>query len=91
MNKILFLFFVTTSLNGFSQDKIRDTIINCSFRENQSSICPICKRDKNTLPIFYGLTTGKFYKKNRKKYYFGDCEITGCDPKYYCKTDNYKF
>ena len=90
MNKISLLIFVMTSLNVFSQKKVSDTI-NCSFRKNESSLCPICKSDKKVTPIFYGLTTLKFIRKNRKKYYFGGCELTGCDPKYYCKTDQYKF
>lgn len=90
MSKIVFLLFLLASLNYFSQKKINDTI-NCNYRENKSSVCPKCKSDKKVLPIFYGLTTGKFMKKNKKKYYFGGCELTGCNPKWYCKTDQLKF
>ncbi|MCJ7933120.1 MAG: hypothetical protein MUW56_05655 [Chryseobacterium sp.] len=74
-----------------------DTVVNliavkyCPYKENKSLVCPVCRRDKNVLPIFYGLTTWKFEKKNRKKYYFGGCEVSGCDPKYYCNTDRVKF
>ncbi len=63
----------------------------CHYTENKSSVCPICNTDKKVLSIFYGLTTKKFMRENKRKYYFGGCEITGCDPKWYCKTDNYKF
>lgn len=63
----------------------------CKYRENKSSTCPICKTNKNVLSIFYGLVTTSFMKKNKKKYYFAGCEITSCDPKFYCKTDDIKF
>lgn len=66
MSKIVFLLFLLASLNYFSQKKINDTI-NCNYRENKSSVFPKCKSDKKVLPIFYGLTTGKFMKKNKKK------------------------
>ncbi len=90
MSKIVFLSFLLASLNYFSQKKINDTI-NCGYRENKSSICPKCKGDKKVLPIFYGLAPGKFMKKNKNKFYFGGCELMGCDPKWYCKTDQLKF
>ncbi|WP_312194978.1 hypothetical protein [Epilithonimonas vandammei] len=66
MSKIVFLLFLLASLNYFSQKKINDTI-NCNYRENKSSVFPKCKSDKKVLPIFYGLTTGKFMKKKQKK------------------------
>lgn len=91
MKKVFVLILITLSFNAFSQKRSTIDTINCRYRENKSSICPICKTDKKVLPIFYGLTTLKFMRENKKKYYFGDCEITGCDPKYYCKTDHYKF
>lgn len=90
MSKFVLLSFLLASLNYFSQNKINDSI-NCSYRENKSSVCPKCKSEKKVLPIFYGLTTGKFMKKNKNKFYFGGCELTGCDPKWYCKTDQLKF
>ena len=64
MSKIVFVLFLLASLNYFSQKKINDTI-NCNYRENKSSVCPKCKSDKKVLPIFYGLTTGKFMKKTK--------------------------
>ncbi len=62
MSKIVFLL---ASFNYFSQKKIND-IINCSYLDNKSSVCPKCKSDKKVLPIFYGLKTGKFMKKKQK-------------------------
>lgn len=63
----------------------------CRFSENKDGICPVCKSKQNVLPFFYGLTTGKFMKKNKNKYHFGGCEISGCDPKWYCKKDKFEF
>jgi len=63
----------------------------CKYRVNKSKVCSICKSDKNVVPIFYGLTTKKFMKKNKKKYHFAGCEISSCDPKWYCKTDKTEF
>jgi len=63
----------------------------CKYRENKSKICPNCKSDKNVVAIFYGLTTGKFMKKNINKYHFAGCEISNCDPKWYCKKDKLEF
>ncbi len=63
----------------------------CSFNENKSNICPICKSNKNVLPIFYGLTTTTFIKQNKTKYHFSGCQLTGCDPKFYCKKDREEF
>lgn len=83
--------------NEFDIDVNGDTKVQliakrfCTYRENKSSTCPICKTDKNVLPIFYGLVTTNFMKKNKKKYYFAGCEITYCNPKFYCKTDGVKF
>lgn len=91
MQKIFVLILITLSFNIFSQKRSTIDTVNCDYRKNENSICPICKKSKKVLPIFYGLTTGKFMKKNKKKYYFGGCELTGCDPKHYCKADNYKF
>jgi len=63
----------------------------CKYRINKSKTCPICKSDENVIPIFYGLTTTKFMKRNKKKYHFAGCETSSCDPKWYCKTDKTEF
>ncbi|KFC20465.1 hypothetical protein [Chryseobacterium sp. FH1] len=91
MKKVFVSILITFSFNAFSQKKGTIDTINCKYRENKVSICPICKTDKKVLSIFYGLTTTKFMKENKNKYYFEGCEITGCDPNWYCKTDDYKF
>src|SRR5690606_11754332 len=39
----------------------------CKYNENKNGSCPVCESKQNAVPIFYGLTTLKFEKKNRKK------------------------
>lgn len=63
----------------------------CKYRINKSKICPRCKSDKEVIPIFYGLMPGNFMKVNKEKYYFAGCEITPCDPKWFCKKDKTQF
>jgi len=63
----------------------------CKYRLNKSKICPNCKSEKEVIPIFYGLTSGKFMKKNKNKYHFAGCEISNCDPKWFCKKNKLKF
>lgn len=63
----------------------------CKYHENNSKVCPICKSDKNVVPIFYGLTTKKNMKKNKGKYHFSGCVVSTCSPKFYCKKHKKKF
>ena len=63
----------------------------CKFRKNKTNICPVCKTNAGVQPIFYGLTTTTFMKKNKKKYHFGGCELSGCDPNWYCQKDKTEF
>lgn len=63
----------------------------CQYHENKTSVCPKCKSSEKVVPIFYGLTTLDFMKKNKKKYHFAGCEISYCMPKWYCKRDRLKF
>lgn len=64
---------------------------HCKYDENKSSVCPKCKSSNKVLPIFYGLTTLKFMKENKKKYHFSGCEISYCLPKWNCKRDKIEF
>ena len=79
----------------------------CRFDSNRNNkTCPICNKSNKVLPISYGLPvfTDKYgndiqnrRKRNatirrfEKERYFGGCEITGCDPNWYCKRCKYKF
>ena len=63
----------------------------CQYHENKTSVCPKCKSSKKVVPIFYGLTTLDFMKKNKKKYHFAGCELSYCMPNWYCKRDRLEF
>ena len=59
--------------------------------------CPICHKTNKVIPICYGLpiTIDEKPKKRRikslKECYFAGCQITHCDPHWYCKRDKTKF
>jgi hypothetical protein len=59
----------------------------CPYKEH-SGIKPSCfdgHKDK-IIPVVYGLPKSSTLKKAKKgKVYLGGCEITGCEPAYYCK------
>jgi hypothetical protein len=61
----------------------------------KNKICPTCKAKDAVIPILYGLPiaqNGKApAKDNGKKYILAGCEITGCDPHWYCKRDKIRF
>ncbi len=41
----------------------------------------------HVIPIFYGLPSAKVMAKAKAgKLYLGGCQLTGCDPYYYCLT-----
>ena len=63
----------------------------CQYHENKTSVCPKCKSSQKVVPIFYGLTTLDFMKKNKKKYHFAGCELSYCMPNWYCKRDRLEF
>ncbi|GAB1345848.1 hypothetical protein MASR1M29_16230 [Cloacibacterium normanense] len=63
----------------------------CQYHENKTSVCPKCKSSEKVVPIFYGLTTLDFMKKNKKKYHFAGCELSYCMPNWYCKRDRLEF
>ena len=73
-----------TSLNIFVKNF-------CQYHENKTSVCPKCKSSQKVVPIFYGLTTLDFMKKNKKKYHFAGCELSYCMPNWYCKRDRLEF
>jgi len=52
------------------------------------------KYKSNELIVRIDSTSNGFIKKNwskKKESYSGGCVITGCDPNWYCKRDDYKF
>ena len=61
----------------------------CKYdRSEKNKKCPICGKMDKVVPIVYGLPIGKLDEKN---FYYAGCEITMCDPNWFCKRNNYKF
>ena len=54
----------------------------------KNKTCPICHKKGKVVPILYGLPIGHL---NYRKYYYGGCEISFCQPRWYCKRDEYEF
>ena len=90
-----FVGYGDTTIKGIYITK--DTIINlkiilpppCVYDKNiHDKTCPICKKKNKVIPILYGLPIGKL---NEEKYYYAGCNITTCQPNWYCKRDKTKF
>ena len=61
----------------------------CEYdKSKKNRICPICGKTDNVVLIAYGLPMGPLDTTN---YYYAGCQITYCDPKWYCKRDKHKF
>jgi hypothetical protein len=50
--------------------------------------CPVCHKKNKVIPIIYGLPIGEMDTVN---YRYAGCEITDCDPNWYCKKDKIEF
>jgi hypothetical protein len=86
----------------FNLPMLKDTslqlnyIRNCNFDKSiKDKSCPTCKKKNNVIPIIYGLPYSKNgedpTKGNGKKFVLAGCEITDCDPNWYCRKDKTKF
>ena len=61
----------------------------CSYDKSaKNKTCPICKKKNQVVPIVYGLPMGPL---DNKRYYYAGCNITNCDPNWFCKRDKHKF
>jgi CarboxypepD_reg-like domain len=77
---------------------IQDSVFYCQVRFEDPCLkyakgkldntCPVCKLKDKVIPIKYGYPLGKM---DTKKYYYAGCEVTNCDPTWYCKRDKHKF
>lgn len=54
----------------------------------KTGICPLCHKKDKAVPVRYGLPVGKM---DTLRYYYAGCEITYCDPAWYCKRDKRLF
>ncbi|MBR9859585.1 carboxypeptidase-like regulatory domain-containing protein [bacterium] len=76
-----------------------DTVINlyiefpppCKY-DRKNKKCPVCHKKDKVIPIIYGLPSkGLVTESEKGKVRLGGCEVTGCDPHWYCKRDNKEF
>jgi hypothetical protein len=54
----------------------------------KNNTCPVCKKKRHVIPVLYGLPVGEMDWDN---YYYAGCEVTCCDPHWYCKKDKITF
>jgi hypothetical protein len=63
----------------------------CQY-DAENKTCPICSKKDEVIPIMYGYPSkGALDSQKRGKLLLAGCEITGCDPHWYCKRDKNKF
>jgi hypothetical protein len=66
-----------------------DLYVYCKYDDKKNDpTCPKCHKKNKVIPIVYGLPVGEMDEDN---YYYAGCEITLCDPNWYCKRDKKKF
>lgn len=96
-------YILHVSYTGYADTTLSDIIVSagssyfiklefpspCKYDNSiRNKTCPICgKRDK-VVPIIYGLPIGQLDKRN---FYYAGCEVTMCDPIWFCKRNNFKF
>ncbi|WP_345258362.1 carboxypeptidase-like regulatory domain-containing protein [Flaviaesturariibacter amylovorans] len=61
----------------------------------QHKTCPACRRTDKVIPIRYGLPVSRTGKDpargNGTRFLLAGCEVTGCDPAWYCRRDQTRF
>lgn len=79
-------------------DSVNEVVLqfpmDCSYNTNGlNSICPKCKKGDNVHPVIYGLFMPSSEAEADKMcvYYLGGCEITNCDPSWFCGRDKLFF
>jgi hypothetical protein len=96
---------ITVQLIGSGTDTLRNVNIppgvliavnlslppgDCSGKKHR--ICPVDMQSNEIIPIVYGLPGSKLRRKaERGKVWLGGCELTGCDPTWYCKRHKNSF
>jgi hypothetical protein len=61
------------------------------YNANYKPHCPLDSTDK-FIPIVYGFPSNKMMKKSRKgKILLGGCQVSDCDPRYYCPIHKTEF
>ncbi len=66
----------------------------CIYTKSKNNkTCPVCSKQDSVIPIIYGLVinTGKKTKQKQQEFKSGGCQISGCDPHWFCKRDDKEF
>ncbi|WP_166636719.1 carboxypeptidase-like regulatory domain-containing protein [Zeaxanthinibacter enoshimensis] len=62
------------------------------YDQQSSKFCPVNEKCKSVIPIVYGLPDKRLLKKVEKgKIRLGGCEVTGCEPHWYCDEHEIEF
>jgi hypothetical protein len=93
--RVSYIGYPDTTIHGLNVLKDKPIKINvtlsnsCPYTYRDTSrICGICNKSDKVIPIVYGIPIGKLDHEN---YYYAGCEITYCNPDWYCKRDKNKF
>ncbi|GAB3306929.1 carboxypeptidase-like regulatory domain-containing protein [Hymenobacter tenuis] len=66
--------------------------IGCHVLNHENGRCPYCKKSDESIPIIYGFPNKRMMDRaKRNKVRLGGCQLTGCDPQWYCKRDEREF
>ncbi len=91
---------------GYGKDTITNVLVNENratklvmglpagpcYEKTDSKKCPVDGISKNVIPILYGLPGRKLMRKMEKgKVKLGGCEVTGCEPNWFCKEHQLEF
>lgn len=63
---------------------------HCPYLE--TDICPVCRKNDRAIPILYGFPSKRAIEMAEKEeLILAGCDISWCDPKWYCKRDKVKY
>ncbi|WP_197070418.1 carboxypeptidase regulatory-like domain-containing protein [Hymenobacter sp. DG25B] len=66
--------------------------IGCHVLNHRGKTCPVCMKEDQVIPIVYGLPSKRMMERAKNnKIKLAGCQITGCDPQWYCKRDEREF
>lgn len=91
--KIMYAGMPTKAVTVTITEKIHNNLLvemnpPCAYDKNRKNkTCPVCGRQDRVQRIVWGLPL----KMDTVNYYYGGCEVSYCDPTWYCKRDQHLF
>jgi hypothetical protein len=91
---------------GYGKDTLTNVVVNNDsvkkiilglppgpcYKNTNSKECPVDGKSKSVIPILYGFPDKKMIRKRDKgKIKLGGCEVTGCEPNWFCKIHQLEF